>query len=232
MRQSGFSSVVLLVVIVVLASIGGAGYMMMQNNSESAVEEDNGDDAATTSASGKSSNETGTKAKGVAKSKVKACDVLTLSDISRIAGMAMSLTPDMTEETMVYEDDEVWSSTCGYTETDGTVESNFGMTLMITESLSGEAKTFLTDEFENVMASEGGVSISGYGDKAFKITGDGNGYGDFGHYYVLVGNMMIIAYSGTAYGHYEEGGMPVIDSVESNDAITEGALKHVLSKIK
>ncbi len=231
MNQQGFSAVVLLVVVVVLASIGGAGYMMMQNNSESAAENDSSDEVATTSPSGKTSNESGTKAKGLAKSKVDVCDILTIEKVSSITGVPMRPISDVNGIPQVpYEDEDVWSSTCAYYDP-ANVESSEGVSVMLMEALSSEAKAEIMTEWDRIKAESGGVDISGFGDKAFKIITTDDFYA-VNFYYVMVGNMMIMASSGVGNSGYDEYGRMTILSVGETDAVTEEVLKHVISQLR
>ncbi len=229
MKQRGFSSVMMLVLAVVVVGIGATAYMM-QKPSDSNQEATSGDDTASTSANATVAKDTNSKSKSSSKTKVRACDILSLSKVSSITGVAMSHTPDLTEATKAYEDEDVWNSLCSFMETNGTVESNAGVVLMITEGLSNEAKAFVKEEFENTKRDEGGVNISGFGDKAFKVTSADDMYG-YNSYYVLVGNMMIWTYSAVGHGTMN-GERPEYTSTEKKDAETEAILKHILPQLK
>ncbi len=230
MNQQGFSAVVLLVVIVVLASIGGAGYMMMQNNSESAAENDSSDEVATTSPSGKTSNENGTKAKGVAKSKVDVCDILTIEKVSSITGVPMRPISEISGEPQVpYEDGDLWLSTCAYYNPN--IESSDGVTVTFMEALSSEAKEGLEAEWENSKSEMGVVNISGFGDEAFKIN-EVSGSFVPNQYNVMVGNIIIIASSGIGHASFSGEALPEFEYTEQTDAVTEEVLRYVISQLR
>ncbi len=231
MNQQGFSAVVLIVVIVVLASIGGAGYMIMQNNSESTTEDTDSDEVATTTADGKSANESGAKAKVVTKSKVDVCDILTMEKASSITGVPMRPVSDVNGIPQVpYEDEDMWSSICAYYDpTD--VNSSAGISFMLMEALSPAAKAEIATQFESSKSELGGVSISGFGDKAFKVNEITDGIGA-NQYYVLVGDIMILASSGIGKGGYDEYGRLAYLDTEQTDAVTEEMLRYVLSQIR
>lgn len=233
MGQKGFSSVILLIVVVVLASIGGAGYMMMQNSSESASENDNSDDVSTTSPNGKTTNETGKKTKGLglAKSKVDVCDILTMEKASSITGVPMRPVSDVSGVPQVpYEDEDVWSSTCAYYDPSN-VESSAGIMVMLMESLSSDAKAETAIQFESSKSELGGVSISGFGDKAFKVNEITGGIGA-NQYYVLLGNIIILASSGIGHGSVSTETLPEYEYTEQTDAVTEEMLQYVISQLK
>ncbi len=217
-----------LVLAIVVIGIGATGYMVMQNPGGSNQETTSDDDTASTSANATVAKDTNTK--GTSKTRVRACDVLSLSKVSSITGVAMSYTPDLTEATKAYEDADVWNSMCSFMETNGTVESNAGVVLMITEGLSSEAKAFVKEEFANMKRDEGGVDITGFGDKAFKVT-SGDGLYGYNSYYVLVGNMMIWSYSAVGHGTMD-GERPEYTSTEKKDEQTEAILKHILPQLK
>lgn len=229
MNQRGFSSVVLLVLAVVVIGAGAVGYLLLQKPSTQQEPATAEGLTATTSPTATASNVTPRKNVS-SKSRARACDVLSLSTMSSITGVNMAYTPDLTEDTKGYEDGGIWNSMCSYMQADGTVESNAGAVLMITEGISADAQAMVRSEFEKAKTENGGVAISGFGDKAFKVVSDG---GPVSHndYYVLVGNTMIWAYSAVGHGTMD-GERPDYLSTENKDAQTEAMLKHVLSQLK
>jgi len=234
MKQSGFSSVLLLVIVVVLGSIGAAGFMMMKDSGViESIESSSDDTAATTSAAKSSSQEKSNDGKTTSKtkSKVDVCDILTMEKASSITGVPMRPISDVNGIPQVpYEDEDVWSSTCAYYDP-ANVESSEGVSVMLMEALSSEAKAEIMTEWDRIKAESGGVDISGFGDKAFKIITTDDFYA-VNFYYVMVGNTMIMASSGLGNSGYDEYGRMAILSVEETDAVTEETLRYVLSQLK
>ncbi len=226
MKQRGFSSVLVLVVAVVV--IGGGVWWFTQQGT-SVVDSTTLEDTATTSSGIAQSKETSNTEESSVKTKVKVCDLLSLSKVSSIVGVPMSYTPDLTEETKSYEDGDLWYSMCSFMESAGSVESNVGVTVMISEGLSSAAKTEIKKMFEDTKSEDGGVTVTGFGDKAFKVI-DTSEFA-FTSYYVMVGNMSIMAYSAVGKGKMF-GERAELTGVEKKDAETEAILKHILSQLK
>ncbi len=209
-------------VIVILGAIGAAGYMMVRDNDEGSAQTANttGEDTSTSEVVARS---------GSNKTKVKVCDILPISKVSSITGAPMQHTPDLTEEQMGYDDGDVWSSTCAFYDPSN-LESSDGVSIILMEALSGAAKAELATEWDRIKAESGGVDISGFGDKAFKIVTEDDFYA-VNLYYVMVGDTMIMASSGVGHGGLDEYGRMAVLSVEEKDAVTEEVLRHILPQL-
>lgn len=224
MKQQGFSLVLIVLGISALLAVGFGGYWAMNNpDGYKKVFDENASSSPVAHTSNGEHTNSG-------KSKVRACDLLTISQVSSIVGVAMEYIPDVTEEMRNYEDGDLWTSTCSYQQKGGTVESNAGVVFMITEALSPEAKTELKALFNSNKKEEGGVAISGFGDAAYKVVP--NDSDDFNptNYYVMVGDMTIWVNSSVGKGVMV--GERVEDvTVESKDSQAEAILRHVLSQL-
>lgn len=217
--QKGFSPLIV-VIVLMLISAGGVWWFMGQG--ATSTDTTNSEDSATTTP-GATESKTANKSNGSFKTKVNACDLLSVSKVSSITGVPMKW---VKEDQEPYEDAEIWNSICSFEQVNGTVESNAGVFLMITEGLSGESKAYMADLFEESRVAAGGITITGFGDKAYKVLDVEGGIGP-NSYNVLIGDMTIEAHSTVGHGS----ALHEFYS-EKKDDQTEAILKHVLSQLK
>jgi len=229
MKQEGFSSILIIILSVIFLGIVTAGYIAYTNSQEDVGitdASDQTDEEISSSTSQRPLIETSGKNHQVAKNRFVACSLISLDKISSITGVEMTYTTGSADQE--YEDNEVWTSTCSFVEKNGTIESNAGVLLVLTGGVTVASKKELKKLYEEIKEADGGVNITGFGDDAFKI---GAGTEDFSNYYVMVGDIMVWAYSAIGHGAIAEGGMPVYEWTEQTDADTEALLKHVLPQL-
>jgi len=227
MKQEGFSLVFILALVAAIASIGVAGYVVSTQGVGGGVDNDKSDQ--TSEVTGSSTSQTpdkkaGGKTKLAAKTRIDACSLISLEKISSITGVEMTYVDAPT----LGSDEELWTSTCSFTEKAAKIESNVGVVLIITEGLNSGTKAELRQMFDDIKKDDNGVSVSGFGDKAFKT---GASTDEYRNYYVMVGDIMVWAYAAVAYGEILEGGMADLVAIEDKDDVTEAMLKYILPQI-
>jgi hypothetical protein len=225
--QKGFSPLIVVAILAIIGlGVGGAWWFAQQApSSDSTASEDT---ATTSVATADKKEKSSTSGRIAAKSKVKACDILPLSKVSSILGKEMEYVPGSSDETNNIDSGDVWNSVCSFIDSEATVESSAGVMFMITEGISDEAASFLREEFRNTRDSENGISVSGFGDEAYKVLDTGIVGANI--YYVMKGNKMITAHSAIGHGAMV-GERPEYTGTEKTDAETEAILRYVLPQL-